>query len=316
MTGPRTSAAVAVSAALVLAGCRGGTAADSSEATPSSTEARTSTSRTSAPSTSTSASSTTKPPKKTIRSVDLRNTKWNHLRGNSSGPVTFKNGKASVASTDLGPVTYELRPSDGDLPRYVDADGDGDLDAVLRVESVEGNAWMAEGFVWLWDSKRQQAVQQHKPLYTDLRCDDHVTDAVEFDGSGRATISYRQQQAGAPCAADPTIPRTRVISMKGTSAPYQLKPWPSSLDSCTPSAGSGDVFYPEQLGPKFQGFRAAPSDDAPIIARKGDMQMWNAADHGPLPKVGGWMLVWYIPKAQKLSADKDEFPCGWMRRTG
>lgn len=44
--------------------------------------------------------------------------------------------------------------------------------------------------------------------------------------------------------------------------------------------------------------------------------MWNAAEGRPLPKVGEWMLVWYIPKAKELNADTDEFPCGWLKRAG
>lgn len=293
MGSPRSVAVVVVSAAMMLAGCRGGGPADESSSASTST------------------------PTKTIKSVDLRNATWNHLRDNSSGTVTFAKGKADAASpAGAGRVTYEVHAPTGKQPTYVDADGDGDLDAVLRVESVEGNGWMVEGFVWLWDSKRQKAVQQRTPVYTDRRCADHVTDKVVFDGDGQATVSYRKKKAGESCAADPTIPQTRVLTMKGGFAPYQVKPWPSSLNSCTPLGGSGDVYFPENLEPEVRGFRVAPSDDAPVIVRKSEMQMWNAAEGRPLPKVGEWMLVWYIPKAKKLNSDTDEFPCGWLKRTG
>lgn len=295
----RSAAVVAMSAAMMLTGCRDGDSVDGSSSTTSTSQS----------------SSVSSKPTKTIKSVDLRNATWRGLRGNSSGEATFKNGKADEASSaGVGRVTYELHAPTGGQPTYVDADGDGDLDAVLRVESVEGNGWMAEEFVWLWDSKRQKAVQKRKPIYIDLRCDDHLTDKVVFDGAGTATVSYRTKKPEEPCAAEPTIPQSRVITMKGAFAPYQLKPFPSSLDSCTPELGSGDVYFPEDLAANIRGFRAAPSDGAPVIVPKGDIRMWNAADGTRFPNGGEWMLVWYMPKAKKLSSDKDEFPCGWLKR--
>lgn len=315
----RTTAA-AVTAALIVASCQGDSGSEESTSAaapgaPTSSATRTAgTSTTTTKPTPSTSTSSSKPPKKTIKSVDFRNVTWTFARsGAKPTKVKLTNGKAKSPSPDHGFISYELRktPQQGKHPTYVDADGDGDLDALVEAFTSEGNGWTIEGHVWLWDAKQEKAVQQQRPVYRDGRCGD-VTSALSFDGKGAATVTYLKRESEA-CAEQPTRQLTRTLNTTHPTGAYQTKPWPSSLDYCNPIGGSGDFYTPQDLAPDFPGFRSAPSDNAPVVARTGGIQMWNAYERDREYKDGEWIVAWYMPKSTKLDANTDDFPCGWIK---
>lgn len=314
--GQRTRVAALTGVLILASGCTPNQTSTESSTSGTSDESAIASSTTegsSAPTSSVAAATSSVNKRPPIRDVDFGNATWRHLDLSVDGkPVRLRNGRAQQKAPDeITPADFTLKRDRLDAPKFVDVDGDGHEDAVVTVQSTRGNGWSQETFVWRWDPATNTAVQLRNPVARDGRCGD-VTDALAFDGKGNVTVSYRD--CSTACAEDPPNRQQKTLHIDRSGAAYQTKPWPSALTTCQPDS-SGDVWFEKDLGPHIKGFRSAPSDSAPVIIPRKDVDMWNAVNvdrHKP----GKWLLVWYIPKAKKLAADEDTFPCGWVKADG
>lgn len=331
-TGARIAAATV--AMLALASCSTGGAGDAPASAQLTAEGSASTSSpagappstaspapsTAAPtSTASSAAPTTPSPSSTssgIRAVDFGEQTFDGIFGyeGDEGQVRLRGGKGSFGMG--GATTLKDHPGLKDLPRYSDVDGDGDEDALVSVESTQGNGVSLQVFVWLWDQKAGRAVQQLPAVVNDGRCGDFTT-GLKVTGQGRISITYADKSRDpGSCAETPSVTSTRVVSVRGDRPVVQVEPFLSTLDWCNPAEANDDVWRPDQSGPGFKGLYAGPSRSSGLLVPADQIAYYNTVDPSQNAELDTpFVLVWYMPKGRTIDDLGDRWPCGWLPRT-
>ncbi len=203
-------ATVLIATTLVLTSCgMPGAAAPASTATPPATQASASPSPTPSPT----------PEAVGLRDVDLTTGKWVYSPGGYSAPIPldFVDGSATVET-----VVYTMTE-----PVYADANGDGLDDALVAIESLDGNGWESLWYVFVADGA--SAVQVAVPVARASRCGDAVTaTAASPDGFIiDQTLRLPFYDDALSCAEAGTGVQRRTVAIAGTDAtlwPVQTEP--------------------------------------------------------------------------------------------
>ncbi|WP_392426285.1 hypothetical protein [Barrientosiimonas humi] len=248
-----------------------------------------------------------------IRTVDFGEQTFDGIFGYEDN-VRLRGGKGSFSMD--GATTLKDHPGLKKLQRYSDVDGDGDEDALVSVESTQGNGVSLQVFLWLWDQKAGRAVQQLPAVVDDGRCGDFTT-GLRADGSGRITITYADKARDpGPCSVTPSVTSTRVVSVPGDRPMVQVEPFLSTLDSCNPAEASDDVWRPDQSGPEFKGLYAGPSRSSGLLVPADQIAYFNTVDPSRNAELDtAFVLVWYMPKGLTIDDLGGRWPCGWLPRT-
>lgn len=187
-------------------------------------------------------------------------------------------------------------------PQYMDIDGDGHADAIVRVRQGAGNGFLDSRSVWLWDPGAEEAKQVLPALTLEARCDDMTTD-IEAVGAGKLVVT-RKMREGEACAVTPTKTAKFTMEIEDGFA-WQTDPFVSAL-RCPASPGRELHFRGPDLG--NHGLKPWPDESAPDMVTAEDVAAFDTNDETQgLP--AGWTQQSFISKTN--SAD-GESQCGYL----
>ncbi|WP_146233395.1 hypothetical protein [Arthrobacter psychrolactophilus] len=239
-----------------------------------------------------------------IRSLDLANTTWLYSLGGLEDPleVTLADGKATIEAGEF-PITHEL-----DEVIYGDVDGDGDEDAVTRLNWAQSMG--SEGLWYVWVADGVEARQVKYPLARTSRCGTAVLTPVVAQGAINLTEYERVPglDDAIPCSEPGTRMRTRTVTIasEGTELwPVQTLPAPAWGGLCP------DAKYNETT-PGVGDLWAAPSKNSPVTATTSpDGGAVFELKDAPLLQREGWNPVG-VKLAGMAGADGvTQLECAW-----
>lgn len=240
-----------------------------------------------------------------IREVDFANRAW----WDDADQQTVVLRKGAWKGTVSGfPAIVELVESKAVAKKFVDIDADGYDDALLTLQSSQGNGVQIATYAWLWDPSSNTPVQVRQRLTDDARCGDATT-SITPSGASQLALTIMDGTKKESCAAASTVKLRRTVKIVDGVA-MEVKPYPSARISCWIGAGTDDFFESQDLG--GQVLRAAPDKGSPVVARAGDLAGWGEVkgDQRAVPK--GWVLLWYLPKAL-VGKGSERLPCGFAQ---
>lgn len=155
-----------------------------------------------------------------MRGIDVREGTWVFAPGGYGAPVTldFHDGAAAKDG-----IAYEMKE-----PVYADATGDGLEDALVPIESADGNGWQSLWYVFV--ARDGVAVQVTAPVARASRCGDEVR-RVAADAAGfviEQTLRMSPWDDAIPCSDPGTGVQRRVVAVHTDAAglmwPIQREP--------------------------------------------------------------------------------------------
>lgn len=309
-----TSLALGAMALSALTACNGGTTdppGSGAESGGASTAATSTTPAGTEPSTVSAAPSSPAPSAVDIRSLDLANTTWLYSFRGVELPheVTLVNGEATVDPGEFS-SSYQL----GEVV-YGDVDGDGDDDAVARIDGQTPEG--ARGFWYIWIADISGAVQLRYPIAETGRCATLVELPVIIGGAINLTEYHRIPGLDdkIPCSDPGTGLKKRTITVIS--------------DNTDSESGSGPEMWPVQtapvvawggicIGPKYPDSApglvdlwAIPSKTAQVAATAGpDGVIFEQLD-SPLVTREGWSLVGFRVFGVESDLGGKDMACAW-----
>lgn len=248
---------------------------------------------------------TTEPPSAVdIRTVDLANATWLYSVGGFDLPVEVKlvNGEAS-SDGDGVPVTYSL----GDVV-YGDVDGDGDADAVARINRAQSMG--SQGLWYTWLAEGPDAVQLKYPVAQTGRCSTFVESVVISDGGISLTEYLRIPglDDAIPCSDPGTGLKKRTITIHTEGSDT----WPVQTE---PVAAWGGLCpgprWPD-TGPGLVDLWAAPSKTAATAAAAApDGGAVFEQKDAALTQRDGWSLVGFRVFGVESDVGGTDMACAW-----
>lgn len=239
-----------------------------------------------------------------IRAVDLANSAWLYSFGGFDLPVEVKlvNGEAS-SDGDGVPITYSL----GDVV-YGDVDGDGDDDAVARINRAQSMG--SEGLWYVWLAEGPDALQMKYPVAQTGRCSTYVESVVISDG-GIALTEYQRIPGlddAIPCSDPGTGLKKRTITVHSEG---QDK-WP--VQTAPVAAWGGLCPGPRwnESSPGLVDLWAAPAKNSPVTATEAPDggAMFEQKD-APLLQRDGWLLIGVKLSGMANEQGVTEMECAW-----
>ncbi|MEO6529355.1 MAG: hypothetical protein ABI563_12345 [Specibacter sp.] len=253
----------------------------------------------------TSAASTPEPPAVVdIRAVELGTMEWSYSPRGLDQPVTVKlvDGAAS-AGTGAGLVSYTLEEV-----AYGDVDGDGDEDAVARINRSNDMAF--EGLWYVWRADGADVVQLKYPIAQTGRCGTYVESVVISDGAVALTEYLRIPGLDdkIPCS-DPGTglqKRTVTVHAEGPDAwPVQTAPVPAWGGLCPGPR------WPDSA-PGLVDLWTAPSRGAAVATSKApDGGAFFELKDAPLTQREGWSLIGFRLFGVDTDAGGADLACAW-----
>lgn len=245
--------------------------------------------------------------------MDLANTTWLYSFLGLQLPYEVKlvNGKATRNPGEFS-STFQL----GQVV-YGDVDGDGDDDAVARLDGQTPEG--ARGFWYIWIADVSGAVQLKYPIAETGRCSTQVLPPVITDGAINLTEYLRMPGVDdkIPCSDPGTGLKKRTITVIS--------------DSTGPEAGSGAEMWPVQTapvlawggicpGPKnpdsppaLVDLWVSPSKTAQVAANAGpDGVIFEQID-APLVTRDGWSLVGFRVFGVESDLGGLDMACAWAQ---
>lgn len=253
----------------------------------------------------TSAASTPEPPAAVdIRAVELGTMEWSYSPRGLDQPVTVKLvGGAASAGTGAGLVSYTLEEV-----AYGDVDGDGDEDAVARINRSNDMAF--EGLWYVWRANGADAVQLKYPIAQTGRCGTYVESVVINDGAVSLTEYLRIPglDDNIPCS-DPGTglqKRTVTVHAEGLDAwPVQTAPVPAWGGVCPRPR------WPDSA-PGLVDLWAAPSTAAAVATSKApNGGAYFELKDAPLLQRDGWSLIGFRLFGVDTDAGGADLACAW-----
>lgn len=225
-----------------------------------------------------------------IEEVDFANLTWTDAV--SGEDVSLQDGAATE-----GGGRYRVE----DDPVFVDADGDGDEDALVPLVRSEGLGIHKVWYFWTWDEDDGEPRQVDHPIAETLRCGGVVEDITAQGGSVVIRESLMDPLGNDTCAGTGSVRVTRTVALEnglpvltdGIGGYGGVCPLSDQLDAYSVEDGSytGDA----QTNRPYE-FWAGPSKDS---ARVEDPQLKLFA---PVPTEGrawlqvpGWTVVRVLP---------------------
>lgn len=255
-----------------------------------------------------------------IRSLDLANSTWLYSPGGFDVPVevTLANGEATADGGEF-PIKYSL----GEVI-YGDVDGDGDEDAVARLNWVRNMG--SEGLWYIWIADVSGAAQLKYPIAATGRCGTFVEPPVIADGAINLTEYLRIPGLDdkIPCSDPGTGLKKRTITVLSDSTGSE-----DGSESAGSEAGAAATMWPVQTAPvaAWGGICAGPKypDSAP-----GLVDLWVSPDEAsevaaaagpdgvifeqkdsPLVTREGWNLVGFRVFGVKSDIGGLDMACAW-----
>lgn len=239
-----------------------------------------------------------------IRAVELGTMEWSYSPRGLDQPVTVKlvDGAAS-AGTGAGLVSYTLEEV-----AYGDVDGDGDEDAVARINRTNDMAF--EGLWYVWRADGADVVQLKYPIAQTGRCGTYV-ESVVISGGAVALTEYLRIPGlddNIPCS-DPGTglqKRTVTVHAEGPDA------WPVQTE---PVAAWGGLCpgprWPDSA-PGLVDLWAAPSTGAAVATSKApDGGAFFELKDAPLLQHDGWSLIGFRLFDVDTDAGGADMACAW-----
>lgn len=239
-----------------------------------------------------------------IRTVDLGGASWLYSFNGLDVPVTVQlTGGTASQGTGVELVSYTL-----DGVTYGDVDGDGDEDAVARINRANDMAFEGLWYVWLADGA--EVVQVKYPVAQTGRCGTYVESVVIRDGAVSLTEYLRIPGLDdkIPCS-DPGTglqKRTITIHAEGHDA------WPVQT---APVAAWGGLCpgprWPDSA-PGLVDLWAAPFAGAPVATTAApDGGAFFELKDAPLLQRDGWSIVGFRLFGVDTDAGGADLACAW-----
>lgn len=263
------------------------------------------------PSTASTAPSSPTPSAVDIRSVDLANTTWLYSFRGLELPheVKLVNGEATIDPGEFS-STYTL----GEVV-YGDVDGDGDDDAVARIDgqTPEGS----RGFWYIWIAEDSGVVQLKYPIAETGRCATLVELPVITEGAINLTEYHRIPGLDdkIPCSDPGTGLKKRTITVTsdntGSEADSGAEMWPVQT---APVVAWGGICpgprYPDSA-PGLVDLWASPSKTAQVAATAGQEGVIFEQIDFPLVAREGWNLVGFRVFGVESDLGGKDMACAW-----
>lgn len=253
----------------------------------------------------TSAEATTSPPVAVdVRTVDLGGAPWLYSFNGLDAPVTVQlTGGTASQGTGVELVTYTL-----DGVTYGDVDGDGDEDAVARINRANDMAF--EGLWYVWRTDGAEVVQVKYPIAQTGRCGTYVESVVINDGAVSLTEYLRIPGLDdqVPCSDPGTGLQKRTITIHADGPDA----WP--VQTAPVAAWGGMCPGPRwpDTSPGLADLWAAPSKSAAVAATAApDGGAIFELSDAPLMQREGWSLVGFRLFGVDTDAGGADLACAW-----
>ncbi|MFA5608032.1 MAG: hypothetical protein WDA07_12715 [Leucobacter sp.] len=238
-------------------------------------------------------------PVSVLESFDFGNADWLFVPHTETYPpqaVSLADGTANIDGMQYTVVTDEVL--------FSDADGDGDLDAIVPVEAYAGGNSVDRQW-YIWAEHDGEAVQVEMPVARTIHCGTVTANVTAVDG-GFEIHEFRhiigdENLACTDRGSDERV-RTVGISDQGPNGmlwPVQLAPFPAYGGIC-PASAEPDTY------PLDRNAYAVPNSDAELISADG-MHEWQLASWSIYSMtVPDWRLI-------GISTDAG-LGCAWVNR--
>ncbi len=238
----------------------------------------------------------------TIEEFDFGNTEWSFVPYTESYPsvvLDVVDGSAEVEGMQYTVVTDKIV--------YSDADGDGDLDALVPIEAYGGgNSVDAQWYIWA--DRDGEAVQVGLPVARSIHCGT-VTERVAAASGGFEIHEFRRNigEDHLACVDRGSDERIRTVGISKEGPDGSL--WPVQTAPFRAFGGICPVTVEYHAHPLTVDAYAAPSEASePLDAgERGEIMEWQVAEWPVYANLApGYLLIGVNVDAQQ--------GCAWARR--
>lgn len=239
-----------------------------------------------------------------IRAVDLRSMEWSYSPQGLEAPVAVQlvDG-AATAGSGAELTTYAL-----DEVAYGDVDGDGDEDAVARINRSNDMAF--EGLWYVWRAEGAEVVQLKYPIAQTGRCGTYVESVVISDGAVALTEYLRIPGLDdkIPCSDPGTGLQKRTVTVHADGS----EAWP--VQTAPVNAWGGLCPGPRwpDSAPGQANLWAAPSKSAAVATSQApDGGAFFELKDAPLMQREGWNLIGFRLFGVETDTGGADLACAW-----
>ncbi|MHA7178027.1 hypothetical protein ACX80D_15380 [Arthrobacter sp. Sr24] len=239
-----------------------------------------------------------------IRSLDLANTTWLYSVGGFDVPleVELVGGEATSDGGEF-PISYGL----GEVV-YGDVDGDGDDDAVARINRAQSMG--SEGLWYIWLADVAGAVQLKYPIARTGRCATFVELPVIENGAVNLTEYERVPglDDAIPCSEPGTGLKKRTISISSDGTEM----WPVQTHPAAAWGGLCPGTKYNETSPGVSDLWAAPYESAAVTATTSpDGGAMFELQEAPLLQKNGWYPVGVKLAGMANAQGITQLECAW-----